>query len=289
MISVVIPLYNKKSLVADTLRSVLAQTYTDYEVVVVDDGSTDGSAEVVRQFAGPRIRLVSQANAGVSAARNRGIEEARGEYVAFLDADDGWKPGCLAHLAHLAAKYPACAVVAHGYCYNRGGKTVLPRITRLPFAGADGELTNYFEVASYSDPPLWTSALMVRRDAIRAVGGFPVGVRSGEDLLAWARLAAGYRIAYGRESFAVYNQGFSNPRPPEDTDVVGEELEKLLKANPRIPCLNVYVAFWYKMRMCRCLIHGMWGKSLRAFLLSLRYNPLQWKIYLSVIKYIVNR
>ena len=289
MISVVIPLYNKEKLVAHTIQSVLDQTYTDYEVVVVDDGSTDGSAAVVESIHSDKIRLVRQANAGVSAARNRGIEEARGGHIAFLDADDEWKPDSLAHLVALSEKYPSCAVVAHSYTYRRGGRTVAPRINRLPFTGTDGVLTNYFEVASYSDPPLCTGAVMVRRDAVRAVGGFPVGVRSGEDLLAWARLAAACSIAYSREPLAVYNQGFSNPRPPEATDVVGAELETLLKSHPAVAYLPVYVAFWYKMRMCRCLIHGMWGKALRAFVLSLRYNPRQWKIYLSVIKYIVKR
>lgn len=289
MISVVIPLYNKEKLVGRTIQSVLNQTYTDYEVVVVDDGSTDGSVEQVKSFTDPRIRLVSQANAGVSAARNRGIAEARGEHIAFIDADDEWKSDSLAHLVELATKYPECAVVAHGYTYCRGGRMVAPRINCLPFTGSDGVLTNYFEVASYSDPPLWTGSIMVRKDAVSAVGGFPVGVKSGEDLLTWARLAAAYSIAYSREPLVVYNQGFSNPRPPEATDVVGAELETLLKNHPAVDFLPIYVAFWYKMRMCRCLLHGMWGKALRAFALSLRYNPRQWKIYLSVIKYIVKR
>ena len=101
MISVVIPLYNKEKSIASTLRTVLNQTFSDYEIVIVNDGSTDGSVEEIEKVQDDRIRLVHQPNAGVSAARNRGIEEAKGELNAFLDADDEWKPDYLATQYHL--------------------------------------------------------------------------------------------------------------------------------------------------------------------------------------------
>src|SRR5947209_3795753 len=91
-VSVIIPLYNKAPYVRRTLDSVRAQTFADYEVIVVDDGSTDGGAAVVEGFGDPRFRLIAQPNAGPGAARNRGLAEAGGEFVAFLDADDEWLP-----------------------------------------------------------------------------------------------------------------------------------------------------------------------------------------------------
>lgn len=92
MISIVIPLYNKEKQIAHTLQSVFAQTFQDFEIVIVDDGSTDNSVMEVKKFDDPRVLLIQQSNAGVSAARNRGIEEANGELIAFLDADDEWMP-----------------------------------------------------------------------------------------------------------------------------------------------------------------------------------------------------
>ncbi|MDE6864821.1 MAG: glycosyltransferase, partial [Alistipes sp.] len=102
-ISVIIPLYNKEREIGDTLRSVLAQTLRPTEIVVVDDGSTDRSADIVREIAAanPLVRLVAQANAGECAARNRAIAETTGEYIALLDADDEWRPGFLQEIAAL--------------------------------------------------------------------------------------------------------------------------------------------------------------------------------------------
>ena len=97
--SVIVPLYNKQNEIGDTLRSILAQRYAPLEIVVVNDGSTDGSTEVVRSFDSPLIRLITQPNAGECAARNRAIAEARGGYLALLDADDTWDPGYLEEIA----------------------------------------------------------------------------------------------------------------------------------------------------------------------------------------------
>ncbi|AHF11567.1 glycosyl transferase [Barnesiella viscericola DSM 18177] len=286
MISIVIPLYNKEKQIAYTLQSVLNQTFQDFEVVIVDDGSTDGSVAEVEKFEDQRFRVVHQQNAGVSAARNRGIDEATGELIAFLDADDEWKPEYLATQNHLYQKYPDCRVYACNYEFrDLDGKMMQTIIHKLPFTSEDGILSNYFEVASCSHPPLWTSAVMVKKQAIQAIGGFPVGIRSGEDLLTWARLVVRGQIAYSKRVQAVYRQGYSNPRLPEEQDFVGEQLEKLFRESPSTRGLKDYVAFWYKMRMCRCLAHRMWGKAGKAFIKSLRYNLLQGKIYMSVVKY----
>lgn len=278
MISIVIPLYNKGKLVERALGSIVEQNFHDCEVVVVDDGSTDDSAEVVRRYAAVHglgsLRVIAQANAGVGAARNRGIAEARGEFVTFLDADDEWKPGHLQALAALAARYTDCSVYATNYENLMPDGNVVPNALRnVPFEGTTGVIGNYFVMAAESNPPLWTSAVMARRDALLAVGGFPEGIKSGEDLLMWARLAVRSDVAYCMESSAVYRRGYSNPRPPERTDEVGRQLELLYGGNKSVAGLKRYLALWYNMRMSRCLAHRMYGGAWRALCRSLRYRP----------------
>jgi glycosyltransferase involved in cell wall biosynthesis len=283
MISVIIPLYNKEKQILGTLDSVFQQTYSDYEIVVVDDGSTDHSADIVASLEDKRIHLINQKNAGVSAARNRGIAEARGEFVAFLDADDGWKSDYLSTQIKLVEDYPECDVFATNYeIHNEHGKLVPTIINGLSFEGDSGILSNYFKVAAKSNPPLWTSAVMIRKSAIEAIKGFPVGVKSGEDLLTWARLACRYKIAYTINCKAIFNVECYSvtekpKRIPPDEDYVGDELVKL-KNTVTTPGLPAYISLWHKMRSSVYMRSRHRGKSIREALIGLKYNPLNYKL-----------
>lgn len=288
MISVIIPLYNKKDSIATALDSVLAQSYQDFEVVVVDDGSADDGAAVVEGYADPRIRLIRQANAGVSAARNRGIAEAKGEYVAFLDADDEWMSEFLEEIVALLQEFPDCRAQATTYvqCQNGNKKNIV--LNRLPFLGERGVLTNYFEVASCSHPPVWTSAVCIERALLQEIGGFPLGIKSGEDLLTWARIAVRTQWAYSLKPCAAFNvEGYGvierPKRIPADVDVVGQELKRLWKAYPKQRGMKHYIANWHKMRSSIYLRLGMRKKSIKEAITSLRYNPLNYKVYAYII------
>lgn len=278
-ISVVIPLYNKEKQIAHTLQSVFKQTFQDFEVVVVDDGSTDSSVAEVEKFSDSRIRLIHQKNAGVAAARNRGIEETKGDLVAFLDADDEWKPEYLAAQYHLSQKYPDCSVFACNYEFrDTKGKVTSTIIRKLPFTGEDGILSNYFEVASCSHPPLWTSAVVVKKPAIQAIGGFPVGIKSGEDLLTWARLAVNDKIAYSKISLAVFIRDEilfnkdQKQRIPEVEDIVGKELLNIYAENRTMRGLNSYLALWHKMRTRIFIEKGHRRLALKECLISMKYD-----------------
>ena len=257
MISVVIPLYNKEKQIAHTLQSVFNQTFQDFEIVIVDDGSTDGSVAEVEKYSDSRIRLVHQQNAGVSAARNRGIEEAKGELIAFLDADDEWKPEYLATQYYLYQKYPDCSVYACNYEFRDSEGKVTPTIIRkIPFAGEDGILSNYFEVASCSHPPICSISIMVKKQAIQAIGGFPVGIKSGEDLLTWARLAVNEKIAYSKIVLSVFCESESDVNESKAQTRSGSEsivLQSLLDLYESESSLSIkkqlkqYILRWYKI------------------------------------------
>lgn len=284
MISVIIPLYNKAGSIAQALDSVLAQEYQDFEIVVVDDGSMDGGASVVENYGDARIRLVRQANAGVSAARNRGIEAARGEYVAFLDADDVWMPGFLSEIAALQREFPQCRAQATNYVFNSNGVKSPTILRKIPFSGERGVLVNYFEVASCSHPPVWTSAVCIERRLLQEIGGFPVGIKSGEDLLTWARVAVRTDWAYSMKEMAQYNfdqVSIKEPptRVPEQVDVVGAELKVLWEENPKKVGMRKYLSLWHKMRSSMYMRLGYRKECAAEAMRALGYNPWNYKLY----------
>ena len=294
MISVVIPLYNKEKSIISTLQTVLKQTFQNFEIIIVDDGSTDYSVEEVNKVMDNRIRLIHQINAGVSAARNRGIEEAKGEFIAFLDADDEWKPEYLETQYKLAQKYSECSVFACNYEFKDiEGNITSTIIKKLPFVEKEGILSNYFEVASCSHPPLWTSAVMVKKDAIQLIGGFPVGVKSGEDLLTWAKLFCKYSILYNTIPYAIYNLGgrydkkHLPPRRQDKGDPVGKNLLQLYKEYPQKLGMRAYISHWHKMRASVAIQYGDRLETIQETIKGLYYNPFNYKLIVFLLLAII--
>lgn len=197
--SVVIPLYNKRGFVRRAVMSVLAQDLTDFELLVIDDGSTDGGAGELRDIADPRLRLVTQANAGVAAARNRGIAEATREWVAFLDADDWWRPEHLTELALTAARWPRAGIIASRVQQVRGGKPI-PSHRHEPL---HSRIIDYFAEAAKDILVVHTSATAVRRDLARTIGGFR-NLRPGQDIDLWCRMALAAPVAVSDRQTSFY-------------------------------------------------------------------------------------
>jgi glycosyltransferase involved in cell wall biosynthesis len=203
--SIVIPLYNKEQQVALTLESVLTQTHDDFEIVVVEDGSTDRSAEVVQSIRDRRIRLVRQPNAGVSQARNKGIEMAKYDYIAFLDADDFWKPEFLSIINRLIDKYPDAGLYCTNYIFKTGPNSWRkPNLCHLPDT-PDALLDNYFQIGGSGDLLLSSScSSCIPKKVLRETGGFPEGEKLGEDQEVWINIALKYPYAFTRQIAAIY-------------------------------------------------------------------------------------
>lgn len=188
-VSVIIPCYNVRDYVGATLDSLLSQTHPLWTAIIVDDGSTDGTAELVRDYSDSRIRLVRQANQGVSAARNHGVSLAGGEAILFLDADDWLAPDALARMTACLASGSARA--AYGaFCFvTEDGSRI---VSRKPGPFPDGDIIERLLVEN-----LFANGghLLIRASAVREIGLFRADLRFGEDWEYWCRLAASGAIA----------------------------------------------------------------------------------------------
>ena len=205
--SIVMPLYNKRNHVKKTIESAFAQTFQGFEVVVINDGSTDDSAAVVETIEDTRIRLIHQENAGVSAARNRGIKEANADYIVFLDADDLWSPEFLQIIKNLIDDYPGAGIYATAYKLLNS-KGVYESISNkgLLSASFTGLLPSYFKLKSNNVNLVWTSAACVPKNVFFENNiWFPEGVKYYEDVYVWARIALIKDVAYSASDCALYS------------------------------------------------------------------------------------
>ena len=217
-ISIVIPLYNKASTIQYTISSVFLQTIQDFELIIVDGNSTDGSFGIVAKINDPRLLLFKQLGKGISNARNQGVEKARADIVAFLDADDTWEPNFLETILQLAEKYPNAGMygTAFSVCKNNN-----PLRTVVLDTEETGALISYFsEFTDAGHPIIITSAFAVRKSSFLAVGGYSETLRVGEDHDLFGKLALQYPVAYSPKVCSCYNLASEN-----NTDIVDYVLE----------------------------------------------------------------
>jgi len=281
------PLYNNAGEIRRGITSVFSQSIIPLELIVVNDGSTDGGEKIVREMKDERIKVLDQKNQGVSAARNRGIAEAKGELVAFLDADDEWRPDFLETILRLRNTFPQCGFFATHYTYRElNGHYRSPILHKIPGGQWEGVLQNYFEVAASSDPPIWSSAVAVKKEALLSIGGFPEGIAIGEDLLTWARLAVAQKIAYSRKQCSVFwlrgpLTGFPT-RTPEIPDRVGQQLAALMTDVPResMKSFHQYLAMWHRMRVSMFLHHQDRSNAIVELKKMARYAPADPQVYI---------
>lgn len=209
--SVVIPLYNKVDSVSKTLESICDQCYAAAEIIVIDDGSSDGSAEKVEQLDIPNLRIVRQTNQGVSAARNLGVSLASFPYIAFLDADDQWSPFFLAEMRNLILRFPEQEFFASHYQkVVAEGVYVAPKLAMEGASPTGSILQNYFAVASQGDLPFMVSSCVITSRLFEYLGGFPVGEAMGEDQELFSQIALQSQIVFSPMVLLLYHTDTEN-------------------------------------------------------------------------------
>ena len=213
--SVVIPLYNKQNSITATLRSVLAQTYTNYEIIVVDDGSTDDSANVAEavlqasRLSPLAFRLIRKPNGGVCSARNRGIQEAKYDYIALLDGDDLWDEHYLEEQVKLIQDFPEAKMLGINFAEMGKGELIRKLPTGLP-EGYRGYVENYFQISGRISDLYCSSSVVIQKEVFDKVGYFDERIKYAEDSDMWFRIIATYPVAFYDRYMAFYQYDAEN-------------------------------------------------------------------------------
>ena len=206
-ISVVVPLYNKCDTIARCIQSVLSDLQEHDELIVIDDGSDDGSGDKAKEFVDSRVSIIKQNNAGVSRARNRGVEAARHPLVAFLDADDYWLPGYRAHVAKGLESFENCVLFGSGHLRVYPGSERSRSYCRDERNGLNNEwesVTGKGFIERYAEKNVVNSSTaIIRKSALMRIGGFPERARCGEDIFVWLRCALEGPVCLSKSELVV--------------------------------------------------------------------------------------
>lgn len=201
--SIVIPLYNKQNVITATLQTVFAQSYMGYEVIIVDDGSTDNGADIAEAVLREHMltskacigKVIRKENGGVCSARNRGIQEARYDYIALLDADDQWDKDYLAEQVRLIEDFPQAKMWGVNFAEMSNGKLIRTLPTGLP-KGYRGYVENYFQTHGRISDLYCSSSVVIKKDIFDKIGYFDERLRYAEDLDMWYRIIASSLVAF---------------------------------------------------------------------------------------------
>ncbi len=288
LVSVVIPLYNKAPYISKCIWSILDQSISDFEVIVIDDGSTDKGETIVENIMDPRVRLITQNNLGVSTARNRGVEEAKFNYVAFLDADDWWHRDFLHEMLKIIQKYPNAGLYACNYEFIKSGNVVKSSL-QMGEVFEDGYI-DYLNLFYQNDgiSPICASAVVVDKCKFEKLEGFNPSLKYGEDLYFWLKMAVNYKIAYLNKPLAYYNydvdpnnRAISNKMPLKANffifnleyfypfEILNKDLKKMLDLL-RLKYLKPYY------------LSGKYGDDVKRILAEIKYYPLKFRFFYSM-------
>ncbi|NGY35939.1 glycosyltransferase family 2 protein [Flavobacterium sp. XN-5] len=232
--SVIIPLFNKEEFIEATLYSVLNQSYADFEVIIVNDGSTDNSAQIISKFTDSRIRVFTKENYGAAAARNYGIEKSQSNYISFIDADDYWHPTFLQEMLKKINHFPDIKVFSAAIEIETS-KTIFPAHYSIKKTG-DYEIVNYFS-ASTQETAICTSCAVFNNVVFEDVGNFDTQIKSGQDTDMWIRIGLKYDVLFIWKILARYvydENSLSKNKSFLDTKVNFSKFTQDEKTNPEL-------------------------------------------------------
>lgn len=205
--SIIMPLYNKAAYVRCAIESVLNQTFPNWELVIIDDGSTDGGGDIVAHIEDSRIQYHYQSNTGVATTRNNCVEQSSAHYLCFLDADDWWAPTFLEEMQRLIAEFPEAGIYGTNYTiFNETKHKTRVAQIGVPEGFERGMIDYCKTYAKTMYMPLWTGAVCIPRNVFYEMGGFPKDIRLGEDFLLWIRIALKYPVVFLNKPLSFYNQ-----------------------------------------------------------------------------------
>lgn len=290
-VSVIIPAYNAEQYVLEAIRSVLDQNYEPIEILLVDDGSSDGTVDLVRRKA-PQVQIIQQANGGAAAARNTGLRCARGELICFLDADDGWFPGKLAAQVNYLQQHPEVGLVFHRWLVwkpDENGAYIKPQEFSPQVLGEiDPSCSGWIYPQLLLDSIVHTSTVMMRRQVFQDTGFFDTTLAIGEDYHYWLRVSRKHEIhkLTGVYSFYRESAGSLTKIPKSENygyRVVKEAMDQWGLSSPDGSSLIskdlarkrlAGLAFGYGYGH---LNYGSAKLAKIAFLKALRHEPLRWR------------
>ena len=218
MFTVIIPLYNKENYIEKSIISVLFQTFTKFELIIINDGSTDKSLQKIQHIQDTRLIICNKKNAGVSTARNNGVKKAKYPYITFLDADDWWDAHFLEEMKTLIEKYPDAGIYGSQYDQVKFG-TLRKGNVGLPETFTGGYIDYFRAYAIRYFTPICSSAVVIKKKVFEQHHGFKPYLKFGEDFDLWVRIALKHKVVYINKSLAFVNHDV----PPKNR-ALGEKL-----------------------------------------------------------------
>jgi glycosyltransferase involved in cell wall biosynthesis len=239
--SVIIPLYNKEKHIEQTIQSVLNQSFNEFEIIIVDDGSTDNSLNIVSQFNSSKIKIIKQSNKGAGAARNTGIKHAKADYIALLDGDDCWYSDHLSELIKQIELFPEAGLYCNNYEVLYSKSNCKKAKFNFHFDKECVIVKDYFK-ASIINSVAWTSSVGFSKLKFNSLGGFDSNLKTAQDLDLWIRFALNHLVSFNPKITMTYKLFVDNSLSKNEFNLIRYDfINSYSEEENKNPSLKLYL------------------------------------------------